>query len=74
VKTGAYSTADEVLNAALTSVEMASALGFQGDLDELESLLAEGLASPQLSESEFWNSSDRQTDALLSAAKSGRRV
>jgi hypothetical protein len=36
-------------------------------------LLAEGLASKQLSEDEFWSSVGKKTDALLGEHKTGRR-
>jgi hypothetical protein len=39
----------------------------------LEALLAEGLASKDLSENEFWHSVSTQTNALLAEHKSSRR-
>jgi hypothetical protein len=41
--------------------------------ENLEVLLAEGLASKQLTESEFWASVNRQTDALLAEHKAAPR-
>lgn len=74
VRTGAYSSPEDALDAALASVETASAFEFEDDSGELDTLLAEGLASPKLTESEFWDSVDRETNQLLSSAKAGRRV
>ena len=69
VDTGAYSSAEEALNAALTVVEQAAAQGFEGTHEELEGLLLEGLASKELSEDEFWQSVDTQTNAMLATSK-----
>jgi Arc/MetJ-type ribon-helix-helix transcriptional regulator len=69
---GAYQSVDEVVEAALTAVEQRSVPGFAGTPDELDALLAEGLASGELGEEKFWNSVNRRTDALLSQHKSGQ--
>ncbi len=69
LRRGAYKTADEVVEAALTAVEQRALPGFAGTPEDLEALLAEGLASKQLSEDEFWESVDKQTDALLAQQK-----
>jgi putative addiction module CopG family antidote len=69
---GAYQSVDEVVEAALTAVEQRSVPGFAGTPDELDALLAEGLASGELAEKEFWSSVNRRTDALLSQHKSGQ--
>jgi RNA-directed DNA polymerase len=45
----------------------------KGAPEDLETLLAEGLASKQLTEEEFWGSVDKQTDALLSERRTGSR-
>jgi hypothetical protein len=47
--------------------------GFTGTQEELETLLAEGLASKELPENEFWRSVDTQTNALLAEHKIGPR-
>ena len=47
--------------------------GFAGTAEELDTLLAERLASKQLTGDEFWSSVDKQTDALLAEHKTGRR-
>jgi Arc/MetJ-type ribon-helix-helix transcriptional regulator len=62
---GAYESVDEVVEAALTAVEQRTLPGFAGTPDELDTLLAEGLASKELGEGEFWDSVTRRTDALL---------
>lgn len=70
VKTGAYPSAEEALNAAVTAVEITAAADFEGTPEELEGLLVQGVASKELSEDEFWNSVDRQTNAMLTTRKS----
>lgn len=70
VKTGAYASAEDALDAALASVETAATFAFEGDLD---ALLDEGLASPELTEEEFWDSVNRETGSLLSSVKAGSR-
>ena len=65
IRRGAYDSVEEVVDAALAAVEQRIVPGFSGTLEELDSLLAEGLASPELSEDEFWASINKQTDALL---------
>src|SRR2546429_7232893 len=46
--------------------------GFTGTPEELDTLLAEGLASEQLTEDEFWSSVTKQTDALLASTRPAR--
>ncbi|HLM81639.1 MAG TPA: hypothetical protein VK302_13560 [Terriglobales bacterium] len=70
---GAYGSVEEVVEAALAAVEQRTLPGFAGTPDELDALLAEGLASQELSESEFWGSVNKQTDALLTKHKTGLR-
>ncbi len=62
---GAYESVDEVVEAALTALEQRQAPGCAGTREELDTLLAEGLASKQLAEDEFWDSVGKHTDALL---------
>ena len=69
VNTGAYPSAEEALDAAVAAVETAAAPDFDGTEEELEGLLMEGLASRKLSEEEFWDSIDRETNAALVAHK-----
>jgi hypothetical protein len=47
--------------------------GFAGTQEELDALLAEGLASQELTEDEFWRSVKEQTDALLAQHQTGPR-
>jgi Arc/MetJ-type ribon-helix-helix transcriptional regulator len=70
---GAYESVEQVVEAALAAVEQRTLPGFAGTPDELDSLLAEGLASGELSEKAFWNSANQRTDALLTQHKSGSR-
>jgi Arc/MetJ-type ribon-helix-helix transcriptional regulator len=73
VNAGAYASAEEALNAALTVVEKAAAHDFEGTQEEMERLLMEGLASKELPEDEFWHSVDVQTNAMLTGSKTGPR-
>ncbi len=66
---GAYKSVEEVVEAALTAVEQRTVPGFAGTPEELDTLLAEGLASKQLTEDEFWSSVSKRTDALLAEHK-----
>jgi Arc/MetJ-type ribon-helix-helix transcriptional regulator len=68
---GAYQSVEEVVEAALTAVEQRTLPGFAGTPDDLDALLAEGLASGELAEKEFWISVNQQTNALLTRYKSG---
>ena len=70
---GAYQSVEEVVEAALTAVEQRTVPGFAGTPEELDTLLAEELASKQLTEDEFWSSVSKQTDALLAEHKTGPR-
>jgi len=54
-------------------VEQRTVPGFAGTPEELDTLLAEGLASKQLTEDEFWSSVGKRTDALLAEHKTGPR-
>ncbi|MGC1614640.1 MAG: hypothetical protein WA736_08145, partial [Candidatus Acidiferrum sp.] len=68
---GAYNSVEELVEAALTAVEQRTIPGFAGTPEELDTLLAEGLASKQLTEEDFWSSVTQQTDSLLSEHKTG---
>jgi Arc/MetJ-type ribon-helix-helix transcriptional regulator len=70
---GSYQSVEEVFEAALTAVEQRTVPGFAGTPEELDTLLAEGLASRQLTEDEFWSSVSKRTDALLAEYKTGPR-
>jgi Arc/MetJ-type ribon-helix-helix transcriptional regulator len=73
ISSGAYDSVEEVVDAALVTVEQATVPGFEGTQQELEALLAEGFASKEVSEEEFWSSVNRKTDAMLAEYKAGRR-
>jgi Arc/MetJ-type ribon-helix-helix transcriptional regulator len=73
IRRGGYGSLEEVVEAALTAVEQRTVPGFAGTQEELDTLLAEGLASEQLGEDEFWGSVNRQTDAMVAEHKTGRR-
>ncbi len=73
IRRGGYGSLEEVVEAALTGVEQRTVPGFAGTQEELDALLAEGLASEHLGEDEFWGSVNRQTDAMLAEHKTGRR-
>jgi Arc/MetJ-type ribon-helix-helix transcriptional regulator len=70
---GAYESVEEVVDAALAAVEQRTVPGFAGTQEELDALLAEGLASKELAEDEFWGSVNAQTNALLAEHKTGPR-
>ena len=70
---GAYQSVEEVVDAGLAAVEQRLVPGFAGTQEELNALLAEGLASKELGEDEFWGSVSAQTDALLAEHKTCRR-
>ncbi|HZV87742.1 MAG TPA: hypothetical protein VFF95_09360 [Candidatus Binatus sp.] len=71
MRRGSYGSLEEVVEAALTAVEQRTASGFAGTQEELDTLLAEGLAAEQLGEHEFWSSVNRQTDSMLAQRKIG---
>ncbi|HXL21867.1 MAG TPA: hypothetical protein VOA78_05330 [Candidatus Dormibacteraeota bacterium] len=73
IRRGAYGSLEEVVEAALTAVEQRTVPGFAGTQEELDALLAEGLASEQIAEDEHWSAVDRQTEAMLAERKTGRR-
>lgn len=74
VNAGAYPSAQDALDAAVAAVEIIASPDFEGSQELLEGLLLEGLASKELSEEEFWDSIDRETDAMLVAHKPGLRA
>jgi Arc/MetJ-type ribon-helix-helix transcriptional regulator len=71
VSRGAYDSPEEVVEAALAAIEQRSLPGFTGSAEELDGLLAEGMASRELSEGEFWTSVNQATDAMLADHKTG---
>ncbi len=66
VNAGAYSSAEEALNAALAVVETAAVPGFDGTPTELNALLLEGLNSGEPIEADdaFWNRLRAETDRM----------
>jgi Arc/MetJ-type ribon-helix-helix transcriptional regulator len=73
IRRGAYESIEQVVDAALAAVEQRVAPGFAGTQAELDTLLAEGLASREPPEDEFWRSVSTQTDAMLADHKAGPR-
>ena len=73
ISRGAYESVEEIVEAALAAVEQRTVPGFAGTQEELDALLAEGLASKELTEDKFWSFVDAQTDAMLSEHKTGPR-
>jgi Arc/MetJ-type ribon-helix-helix transcriptional regulator len=73
ISRGAYKSVEEVVDAALAAVEQRTVPGFAGTEEELDALLAEGLASKELAEDEFWDSVHAQTNALLAEHKTSPR-
>jgi len=73
ISRGAYESVEQLVDAALVAVEERTVPGFAGTQDELEGLLAEGLASKELTEDEFWHSVNTQTNALPAEHKTGPR-
>ena len=70
---GADESVEEVVDAALAAVEQRTLPGFAGTPDELDALLAKGLASKELTETDFWDSVNKRTDILLAERKTGLR-
>jgi Arc/MetJ-type ribon-helix-helix transcriptional regulator len=70
---GAYESVEEVVDAALAALDQRTVPDFAGTQEELDALLAEGLASKELAEDEFWGSVNARTDALLAEHKTGPR-
>ena len=73
LRRGAYQSVEEVVEAALAAVEQRTVPGFAGTQEELDTLLAEGLASKELAEDDFWADVDKETDAMLAGHGTGRR-
>ncbi len=71
IRQGGYDSVEQVVEAALAAVEQRTLPGFQETPHELDALLAEGLASKEVSEDEFWASVNSRTDAMLAEHKAG---
>ncbi len=74
VENGAYHSTEEALEAAVAAVEVAASHHFEGTPEELDGLLLQGVTGKKLSEEEFWDSVDRETDALMASYKRGSRA
>jgi len=72
IRRGGYTSVDEVVEAALSAVEQRVVPGFAGTQEELDDLLAEGLAAREISEDEFRRSVNKRTDAMLAEHKNRR--
>jgi len=70
---GAYGSVEEVVEAAVAAVEQRTVPGFAGTPEELDALLAEGLASNNLAETEFWTSVNQQTNRMLAEHQDSQR-
>jgi putative addiction module CopG family antidote len=68
---GAYESVEEVVEAALTAVEQRAIRGFEGTQEDLDALLAEGLASPEIDEEAFWESVNRRIEVLRTEHEAG---
>jgi Arc/MetJ-type ribon-helix-helix transcriptional regulator len=73
MRRGSYDSVEEVVEAALAAVEQRTVPGFGGTQEELDALLAEGLASKEFTEDAFWDSVTARTDALLADPKNRPR-
>ena len=73
IRRGNYESVEEVVEAALTAVEQRTVPGFSGTQAELEAMLAEGLASKELTEGEFWDSVNKRTESMLAEHRAAPR-
>lgn len=73
VRRGGYESVDEVVEAALIAFEQRLVPGFSGTPEELDALLADGMASRQITEDEFWTTVNQQTDIMLARFKPDSR-
>ena len=67
VESGLYTSAQHVVDAALTAVEQWATQGFDGTQKELEEFLLEGLNSgePIEADQSFWNRLRAETDGMV---------
>ncbi len=70
MRRGAYESVADVLEAALAAVEQRTLPGFAGTQEQLDALLLEGMASAELSETEFWNVVDNEATVTLTQSSS----
>ena len=74
ISRGADESVEQVVDAGLAAVEQHTVPGLAGTQEDLDALLAEGLASKELPEDEFWRSVNTPTEAMLADHKTGPRV
>jgi Arc/MetJ-type ribon-helix-helix transcriptional regulator len=74
MRRGAYESVADVLEAALAAVEQRTLPGFAGTQEQLDALLLEGMASAELSETDFWNVVDNKTGSLLANHRTNPRT
>jgi putative addiction module CopG family antidote len=67
VDSGLYTSAQDVVDAALAAVERLATHGFEGTQEELEDFLLEGLNSgePIAADESFWNRLRAETDGMV---------
>lgn len=71
VKTGAYPSTEEALNAALAAFGEVNANDFEGSQAELDELLLEGINSgePIVADAAFWERLRNDTDQMVSDSR-----
>ena len=74
MKLGGYESVEQVVEAAVAAVEQRTVPGFAGTPEELDALLAEGLASKELTETEFWSSVYQRTSRVLHGKRDLKRI
>lgn len=74
VERGAYGSAEEAVEAAVSALESAAAPGFEGTEEELEALLAEGLASgePVEADEAYWRRLRARTDQMVAERRAAK--
>jgi Arc/MetJ-type ribon-helix-helix transcriptional regulator len=72
VNAGAYASVEEALDAAVSAIETAATIDFEGTQEELDALLMEGLNSGQPIEADevFWERLTEETDRMISEHQS----
>ncbi len=74
VERGAYGSTEEAVEAAVAALESAVAPGFEGTPEELEALLAEGLASgePVEADAAYWSRLRARTDQMVAERQAAK--
>jgi Arc/MetJ-type ribon-helix-helix transcriptional regulator len=75
VSAGAYTSAEEALDAAVAAVETTASPDFEGSHEELDVLLREGLSSGEAVEADeaFWKRLRAQTDQMVTEHQARKR-